>query len=311
MRRVFSNTYTTKNTSYIPWVSKDLTGDVRPSEKTFTFVLAADRENPEGAQLGTTQTSVTGEGRNSFGAIQFTKAGTYRFNITETDSNENGYTYDTSQWTLTVVVEDKDSQLTVTSHTYSKVTGTVNQTEAAFENNYQVTETTYTPQVSKTLTGENRPSEKTFAFTLTADAGNPEGAQLGTAQTTVTGAGTASFGAITFTKAGTYYFSIAETDSNENGYTYDASQWTLKVVVEDKDSQLTVTSHTYSKGTESENGTAAAFTNDYQVTGTEYAPKVEKTVTGDTPEDETFTFSLTADADNPQGAALRRIQRLL
>ena len=304
---VFTNMYRTKPAAYAPQVSKALTGDVRPSDKTFTFLLEANPENQEGAQLGENQASVIGAGSTQFAPITFTEAGTYTFFITEKNTGANGYKYDESQWTLTIEVEDVESQLTVKSHTYTKsVNGAAVQEleHAVFTNTYRTKPANYAPQVSKALTGEARPSEKIFTFLLEADPENQEGAQLGSTQASVTGAGSGKFADITFTKAGTYTFFLTEEDTQANGYEYDGSQWKLTVVVEDVDSQLTVRSHTYSKGDETDNEMAAAFENDYQVTETTYAPQIEKMVTGDTPEDETFTFTLAEDAENPEGTAL-------
>ncbi len=41
------------------------------------------KNNPEGAELQTTETSVKGEGTASFGNITFTKAGTYKFYLSK------------------------------------------------------------------------------------------------------------------------------------------------------------------------------------------------------------------------------------
>ena len=120
---------------------------------------------------------------------------------------------------------------------------------------------------------------------------------------TVKGAGRTNFNAITFTKVGTYLFEISETKGNDAGYAYDDSVWTLSVEIEDVDSVLAVKRHTYTKEEKtSEDG--ATFTNGYSTTKTEYAPQAEKTVTGNTPSDETFTFNINASKDNPEGAEL-------
>ena len=58
---------------------------------------------------------VTGAGSTNFGEITFSKAGVYRFLITEDKGSETGYTYDGSQWTLTVTVTDENGALKVSS----------------------------------------------------------------------------------------------------------------------------------------------------------------------------------------------------
>ena len=115
----------------------------------------------------------------------------------------------------------------------------------AFVNDYKPTPTSYAPAVEKTLTGHRLPDGegKDFTFTLTPDKDNPEGATL-PKETTLTipisdktsdaaVAATKAFGNITFSKAGTYKFTIKETAGTENYYTYDTAEWTLTVVVND------------------------------------------------------------------------------
>ena len=300
---VFTNIYTVKSTEYQPKVKKTVTGD--PSkEKTFTFSITAKADNPNGANLPTnTEAKVTGSGTANFGNINFTKAGTYNFEIKETQENEPGYSYDGSVWTLTVEVTDDNSQLKASSAEYSK-SGAKSTENAEFENSYSITEVSYSPQVEKTVTGDT-PSDKTFTFNIEASEDNPNGAEMPEEKTaTVKGAGSANFGDITFTKAGTYTFKISEAKGNDAGYTYDESVWTLKVVVEDTDSALTVKSHTYEKADRTSSGERALFTNTYSAEPTEYAPQAEKTVTGKTPSDETFTFIIKASADNPENGAV-------
>ena len=299
----FTNIYNVKPTEYEPKVKKTVIGDPS-SDKTFTFSITSKADNPNGASLPTnTEAKVTGSATASFENIIFTRAGTYNFEIKEEQGNESGYSYDGSVWTLTVEVTDDNSQLKVSSAEYSKA-GAKSTENAEFENSYSTTEVSYSPQVEKTVTGYT-PSDKEFIFNIEASEDNPSGAEMPEEKTaTVKGAGSASFKDITFTKAGTYTFKISEEKGDASGYTYDESVWTLRVVVEDVDSALTVKSHTYEKevGTSSEE--RALFTNTYNTTPTEYAPQAEKTVTGKTQSDETFTFNIKASADNSDGAEM-------
>ena len=300
----YTNTYSVEPIEYAPQVKKTVRGNA-PSDETFTFNIKASADNPDGAVLPTdTTATVKGAGSTSFGNITFSKVGTYKFEIRETAGESLGCTYDDSVWTLTVKVENVDSALAVTSHTYTKADGTTSSDNAEFENIY-ISPTEYAPKVTKTITGATTPNDKTFTFNITAKSDNPEGAELPTDTTaTVKGAGTASFGDITFTKAGTYNFEIKETKGNDAGYAYDESVWTLSVVVVDNDSQLEVQSYNYTKADGTTSNDGAEFTNTYSVEPTEFTPKVNKTVKGDTPSDKTFTFNITASEDNPNGAEL-------
>ena len=311
-----------------------MTGDDRPDDVTFEFELTAKADGfdpadgavmPNDTKAAVTLTPEEAEGTGSaagqdgFGAIRFVHAGTYEFEITETNDGEKGYGYDGSTWILTVTVEDVDGKLQVAEDgvQYAKADGTgANADAAAFENSYSTTEAAYDPRVAKALTGDPTPVDKTFTFTLARneaaeDEGTPEnGAVISNDRTTITGAGSGSFGSINFDKAGTYHFTIAEVQGSDAGYTYDPLSWDLEVVVEDKDSVLTVISYTYTQtdadGKEVTSDEEATFTNDYEVVPVGYVPTVTKTVTGDVPEgkEARFRFALTAREDNPEGAVL-------
>ena len=166
---------------------------------------------------------------------------------------------------MTVKVTDEDSVLTVSEVTYAKAGQVVENAEyAVFENVYETKAAAFTPTVKKTITGDKAPEEKVFWFTLEADEDNQEGAALQTAETSVKGEGSASFGKITFTKAGTYKFYLREKEGEEKGYTYDTSRWMLTITVTDKDSILTVEKAAYTKiGELTSNTEAAVFQNKY------------------------------------------------
>ncbi len=320
----FENVYDTETADYTPVVTKKLTGDERPvdQEKTFRFTIEAAEDNPEGAELSETEAAVQGVGHTSFEPIHFTKAGAYRFIIRESVGEEKGYTYDSSEWTLTVKVEDLDSILTVTEAVYQKegeeklgeaagkapeedINGdnsSVQVPGAIFTNDYQVMETTWQPQVEKKVTGD-MPENETFRFTLAAGRETPEGVQLPenlTAEAEVdkgTGtSGKAAFDEITFTKAGTYQFQITEENTGKAGYTYDGNIWTVTVKIADEDSFLTVADVTYAKaGQVVEKAENAVFENIYETRAGAFTPTVKKTITGDkAPDEKVFWFTLEA-----------------
>lgn len=175
--------------------------------------------------------------------------------------------------------------------------GTVGETASVTCIN-QFNPASFTPEVRKQLTGVTPPTAQTFAFTLTAGENNPDGASLtGTDHTTVQGAGTAAFDPITFSKSGTYVFTITEDNGARPGYTYDPAEWTLTVVVEDRSGVLTVASHAYDNG--SETADCAAFVNEYDPEDTAFTPTVVKMIEGSQPETpETYHFVMTAREQN-------------
>lgn len=348
---LFTNRYDTEDTVFAPRVTKTLTGDIPAGTKTFTFSIAqtggdeASVTMPQSLTTTVSYTNETGERRASFGEITFTEAGTYTFAITEEAGTGNdGYTYDDSQWNLTVTVVDDNSRLRVDSYSYVKVednsaSDSVGENESAdqnvaqgeaaeaasFTNAYDTEPVTYEPQVQKTVNGEvPEGRDADFNFTLTyvsaqsaytgVDASDGiENLTVGdTKNLTITGNGTGTFDQLTFTKAGTYTFQIAETAGNQNGYTYDDSVWNLTVTVEDKGGYLEVTDKTYAKANvatgqdDGENEDHATFTNTYSVTPDTFTPQVEKQFSDDSvtrPTAKDFTFKLTADEQNPAGGA--------
>ena len=330
----FTNNYQTVDVDFAPKVIKTLNGDIPAGTKEFQFKI----ENISGDKTGFSitnadcvvgYTQTTGNKEASFEPITFTKAGEYKFRIEEisTDADGNkGYTYDDSKWILTVNVvddpDDNDNHLKATG-TYVKEDGSgSNNNAASFTNYYDVTPDTYAPQVKKTITGADIPTgrEDEFDFTLTYK--DAESAYVGEDVTgsvkygsdimavndvknlTMTGSGESSFEELTFTKAGTYTFEIAETSGNQPGYKYDSSKWTLTVNVVDENGELKATP-SYTKAGDS-SVTHATFTNTYSVTPDTFTPQVEKQFSDDSvtrPTAKDFTFKLTADEQNPAGGA--------
>lgn len=309
----FTNTYDPKETTYTPQIRKEITGDRRSEDQVFDFMLTPDDQNPAGASLAapvTDKASVTGEDIARFSTITFTEAGTYHFTIGEETGTEPGYTYDDSEWDLEIEVKDQGGFLMVTKHTYTKTDAdgqkVTSDEEATFTNDYEVVPTGYTPTVTKAVTGDvPEGKEAKFRFALAAREDNPEGAVLPKeAEVSIQGSGEAEFGEIVFEQAGTYRFDITEINDKLTGYQYDGSVWTLTVVVKDTEHILGVESATYTRQDEATSD-VAAFENHYQPNEAAYAPRVTKHLSGDkTPSNATFTFTMQALADNPEGAAV-------
>ncbi|HJC09932.1 MAG TPA: hypothetical protein H9935_03840 [Candidatus Blautia merdigallinarum] len=319
----FTNRYQVEPVRYAPIVEKKITGAYTPEDKTFTFTLTADPDNPkDGAELGTgpngKEVTIEGDGSTSFQEITFTKKGTYHFTIQEKDGGEEGYKYDTNLWTVTVeLIDDQtdDNNKLKTRVSYSKNGENVpNADRAEFTNEYSITEfTEAAPNVQKTFDQESqsRPTEKEFTFTLIPDRNNPkDGAVIaqGGESLTIQGAGEESFEKITFKKAGIYRFQIKEEPGQENGYTYDSKQWLWQVTVKNQDSKLYIPDDgiLYSLDEVSQNTDKAVFTNTYKPKTVTYTPEVEKRITGETPQEvKEFTFTLEQifTEDTPQGGA--------
>lgn len=306
---VFTNTYAiTDSEELVIPVEKTVTGDVPLGrDQTFKFRLEQKDSDPVKAVLpDDTEIEIRGSGNSAFDAVTFEEAGVYTFVVTEEDGGKAGYSYDESIWNVKVTVKDVESVLTVDQVVYGKGGSTVEGAEGvSFVNSYSTVEAKYTPQVEKDVTGDRVTTDKEFTFTLEPDK-EYEGVELTETEASVTGEGPTSFGEMTFRKAGIYTFTIRETDGGQYGYTYDETPWKLTVQVDDVDHILTKTSIVYSREDGTEDQEHAVFTNAYDAETVPFAPAVVKKVTGDVPEgkDQTFTFTMSASEDNPEGARM-------
>ncbi len=314
---VFDNEYIPEPTEYQPKVTKTIIGEPTVVDKTFTFTLTTEMTDVPGYALPeTTEIQVTvPEGKTGeaiegiFDAISFTMAGTYTFQIQETKEDLAGITYDETVWTLTVEVEDKDGTLEIVKTLYEAEEKDASEELAAFENPYAPTPAFVIVEAEKLLTGQTPVKEETFTFTLKTIDLVEDGSFVGDLAIAkgdqwtreIVGAGTVTFDEIKYLKAGTYTYELTEVKGNATGWTYDPIVWTITVEVVDKDGELSST--VTKKG--SSDQTAITFINEYVPNPVEYVPMVEKTVIGvPTVTDKTFTFTLTASEENPEGASL-------
>lgn len=97
---------------------------------------------------------------------------------------------------------------------------------------------------------------------------------LGKATASITGAGSAEFGGISFRKAGEYRFIIRQEAGKTGGYTYDTSVWTLKVTVAENDLALSLAKVLYESNSGATKESAAEFTNQFKSTVTLRPPKI-------------------------------------
>ena len=99
-----------------PPVKKTVTGNPG-KDGTFTFKLKAkDSTNPmpTGSKGGVKTLTIAGSGEEDFGTWSYAAAGSYNYTISEVNTGEAGYKYDTTVYTITDSVTDEDGQLVVT-----------------------------------------------------------------------------------------------------------------------------------------------------------------------------------------------------
>ena len=102
-------------------------------------------------------------------------------------------------------------------------------------------------RVKKTIASERTPVE-TFEFIMTANdnAPMPDGSSA-VKTITVTGAGEADFGAVTYTRPGIYTYTVTELNSGADGWAYDTTVYTYTVEIEEQSGAMTVKSRTLVK----------------------------------------------------------------
>ena len=333
----FTNTYTpggvTLGDDSAIQVIKKVTGASATEDFTFSIALDENNEGPEdGVTLPENKTATVtkdslqlAENANeasasaAFGAISFTKAGTYTFVIDETNAdpaNDSGWTYDQGVCTVTVRVDNDYATGSLKIGDVQYYDHGTAADAATFTNSYKAGSITTGEddlaklQVTKVVTGA--PAAEEFSFELrpaedygTKVTGLNNGA-LTVSTNQMTGQSdpqTLTFGDLTFNEEGTYVFNVTETtdDAAEgSGWTYDndaAEQITVVVTDPDKDGKLNATTVVDEKDTNNPTFTNVYVPAEVTVGDNEAGLQVTKNVTG-APATEEFQFTLQLTSDN-------------
>ena len=258
----FNNQYNPTKTSATIFGYKVLTGDHKELElNEFTFNIKAISENAPMPDTTTAQNTVAGIFQ--FDHIEYTQTGVYEYEITEVNAGEKGYTYDSKVYTAIVTVTDEDGALKATV-AYQLDGKNVN--EITFTNSYVPEKVTLEGKTAiggtKKLIGRDGLAiqEGEFKFKLIDEDGNEMFAD-------VLDNGTFTFDEITYTKAGTYSYTIVEEDTKSLGMTYDSTIYGVVVEVVDKGGYLEA-DVTYIKNDETVNN--VEFVNSYEAVNSAY-----------------------------------------
>lgn len=234
-------------------VAKLVNAAAPADDAQFDFALTGELGAPmpkdEDGALATT----LGDDIADFGSIAFGKADegkTYTYTITETGELGAGWTKaDPVTVTVAVGTPSEDDPATIpVSVTYSS--HTEDGKAALFNNVYEAAPATASPTVAKTvktLDGcDCHVTDGQFSFTLSAVSA-PDGVELAADQVaSCADGGTASFGELTFSSAGTYVFRVSENEVDPAlapNVSHDDTTYTLTYVVEEgADRNLHVTS---------------------------------------------------------------------
>lgn len=188
----------------------------------------------------------------------FPTDGVYRYQVKERKGDNAGVTYDSRTWILTVTVQD--DLTTFKRHVTVNTTCDGVQSDAVqFTNTYQAKPVSVQFRARKTLADPDHTGIQLqagqYEFTCVEDK---TGGQVGTAKTNDQ-RGDVLFDAISYTRPGTYDYTIRETPGDRGGVTYDAAKHHVRVTVTDDGEGQLLADVKYDGGT-----AIPEFTNTYR-----------------------------------------------
>lgn len=188
----------------------------------------------------------------------FAKEGVYRYQVKERKGDNPGVAYDSRTWVLTVTVTD--DLTTFTRRITANTTCDGVQSDAIqFTNTYKAQPVSVRFRARKTLADPDHTGVRLqagqYEFTCVEDK---TGGQVGTAKTNDQ-RGDVLFDAISYTRPGTYDYTIRETPGDRGGVTYDAARHHVRVTVTDNGEGQLLADVKYDGGT-----AIPEFTNTYR-----------------------------------------------
>lgn len=188
----------------------------------------------------------------------FPTDGVYRYQVKERKGDNAGVTYDSRTWILTVTVTD--DLTTFTRRITANTTCDGVQSDAIqFTNTYKAQPVSVRFRARKTLADPDHTGVRLqagqYEFTCVEDK---TGGQAGTAKTNDQ-RGDVLFDAISYTRPGTYDYTIRETPGDRGGVTYDAARHHVRVTVTDDGEGQLLADVKYDGGT-----AIPEFTNTYR-----------------------------------------------
>jgi len=229
----FTNTYSKSGKGEVK-AKKTLTGRDWTTADSFEFTITPVGNAPAFANNTLTITSADASANytKSFGEVTFTEAGTYQWTVSETHKGEtiDGVSYESADKTVTIKVKDNGKGELV-ADTDSALVQT-----AEFENTYSKSGKGEV-KVKKTLTGKAWDTADSFEFKIKPVGDAPAFANNTLTITSADASAnyTKSFGEVTFTKEGTYQWTVSETHKGEtiDGVSYETADKTVTIKVKD------------------------------------------------------------------------------
>lgn len=221
----------------------------------------------------------------------FAKEGVYRYQVRERKGDNAGVAYDSRTWILTVTVADDFDTFTrrITANT---TCDGVQSDAIQFTNTYKAQPVSVRFRARKTLADPDHTGVQLqagqYEFTCVEDK---TGGQVGTAKTNDQ-RGDVLFDAISYTRPGTYDYTLSEVHGDRGGVTYDAAKHHVRVTVTDNGEGKLLADVKYDNGTN-----IPEFTNTYHAQPATDNPTAVKKMTSSkgnkyTLKGEDFAFTL-------------------
>jgi len=206
---------------------------------------------PAGSAAGGYTFTMNGTTSSSIGPIAYSGQGTYRYKLFQVVETPRAYyTYDRQVYNIVVYVGPELDVNIVAYHEDGK-----KAPDIEFLNGYHYSSTPEEPKpprptdptlmvdppVKKTISGGTPKYSSVFTFKLAAKNPSnpmPSGSTNGVKTMTITGEGMGEFGTWSYSKAGTYVYTVYEENTKASGYTYDTAVYTITDTVSEKDGEL-------------------------------------------------------------------------
>ena len=234
---IFNNSYAADPIELEISLFKSIVGrEMKAGEFKFSLTEA----NNVLSELSNTVDGAMGE-KLTFRTEKIFTAGTYHYHVTEVNTELGGMNYDETVYGVTIVVEDdfttgklKEVSRTIYKNGEEIINGTDN--DIVFNNVYDPLDATVTLEGKKLL---NRAIETTdvFEFELyQLISGTPEHKE-----TVANNGGVFKFSDLTFDEEGTFTYIVKEKKGSDALITYDTTEYTVEITVEDVDGTYVAT----------------------------------------------------------------------
>ena len=230
-----------------------------------------------------------GEARFAW-TVDGTDVGTHHYILKETaDSVPAGWTYDSREYHVTVVVakDAATNNVTATTTVTDAEGNTVERIE--FTNTYKPAAAELVLNANKVLIGRTLTANDRFVFEIYKDGQRTDPVATGEITSIdETGKGIVTFSKMTFSEVGTYRYDVVEKNDGLGGITYDSTVYDLVVEVTDGGNGTLVANYYYEDAT----GTVVTFRNTYKTEPVTLTLGGSKTLTGRNLLAGEFTFEL-------------------